>query len=49
MVQCDEGEQAEASGWTPVSPDVYSAPELIELAEKLKAKSLQFYHTVGQV
>jgi len=40
-----EGEQAEASGWTPVSPDVYSAPELIELAEKLKAKALQFYHT----
>lgn len=39
-VQEDAGAQ---SGWTPVSPDVYSAPELIELVDRLKSKTYEFY------
>ena len=39
----DGQENSAQSAWTPVSPDVYSAPELIELLERLKSKAHELY------
>jgi len=39
----DGQEDSAQSAWTPVSPDVYSAPELIELLERLKSKAHELY------
>ena len=39
----DGQEDSAQSAWTPVSPDVYSAPELIELLERLKSKTRELY------
>jgi len=40
----EENEGDPQSSWTPVSPDVYSAPELIDLIDRLKTKTAELYH-----
>jgi len=35
--------EPEEKSWTPVSPEVYSAPELLELQEALKEKAAEFH------
>jgi len=39
----DDQEEQVGQSWVPVSPDVYSAPELMELMDKVKATSIHLY------